>query len=284
MVTKGKDSSSAPFVDISPQEFHAIADLVYQTFGIHLTDQKITLVKGRLQTLLKEMNMISFKQYYDYVVQDRTDRALIELINLLTTNHTYFNREREHFDFITRSFLPRIESETLHDRDIRIWSAGCSSGEEPYMLVILMMEFFGESYHKWKCGVLATDISDRVIRLARSGIYPEERLKELPNPIRLKYFHPMSNRQWQVNDPVRNEVTYRRFNLMNSVFPFKKGFHAIFCRNVMIYFDLPTRTRLIERFYHHLVPGGYLFIGHSETLGRDHHYFKYIQPALYQRL
>ncbi len=270
---------------ISDHEFQLFATMVYDRFGIHLTEQKMSLVSGRLQKKLRELSLSSFKEYYEYIIHDKSQQSLIELINLLTTNHTFFFREKTHFDFFIHQALPELKSQLISNnlRDLRIWSAGCSSGEEPYTLVMLLMEFLGTDYSHWDAGLLATDISEKVLSFAKIGIYPEDRVKDLPPLYKQKYLQKLPNHQWEVIAKIKNEVTFRRFNLMNQQFPFKKQFHMIFCRNVMIYFDPPTRHELVQRFYQHLAPGGYLFIGHSETLGRENNLFEYIKPALYRK-
>ena len=187
--------------------------------------------------------------------------------------------------YLVRHVLPEMTEELKrrNEYDFRLWCAGCSSGEEAYMLSMLMMEFFGAQYGQWKAGVLATDISEKALLVAEKGLYPEERISLLPGEYKSKYFQPLPDKHWQVKPLVQREVVFRKLNLMNTSFPFKKPFHVIFCRNVMIYFDKPTRDALIQRFYDILVPGGYLFIGHSETIDRAHSAFRYIKPALYQK-
>jgi chemotaxis protein methyltransferase CheR len=148
---------------------------------------------------------------------------------------------------------------------------------------MLMREFLGAEYAQWNAGILATDISDRVLATANAGTYPEERVAALPEPLRRKYFQRLPDGQWRVVDTLKKEATFRRFNLMNERFPFKSPFHIIFCRNVMIYFDQPTRETLVRKFHQFTEPGGYLFIGHSETLGREQSLYRYLMPATYQK-
>ena len=271
---------------ITDQEFNLIRTLVYDRFGINLTEQKRSLVVGRLQKLLKEKNFTTFKEYYQYVIADGTGQALLTLIDQISTNFTYFNRENAHFDFLQKEAFPKISAKlkTTGSRDLRIWSAGCSSGEEPYMLAILMNEFFGHEYNSLSAGVLATDISGDVLSKAKDGIYEHKQIEKIPKHLTTKYFSNNGNGQWLAKERLRREITFRRLNLMNTVFPFKKPFHIIFCRNVMIYFDTQTREALVRRFHQTMEPGGYLFIGHSETLGRKQTMFKYLTPAVYQRI
>jgi chemotaxis protein methyltransferase CheR len=270
---------------ITDEEFGLLRSLIYKRFGINLTDQKRSLLVGRLQKVLRQTGHTSFKSYYDALLEDSTEQALSQLVDRISTNHTYFYREKSHFDFFIETALPRLKPvlERQNNRDIRIWCAGCSSGEEAYMLLMLLREYFGSQYSRWDGGILATDISSRVLDVARRGIYAEDRLRMLPEHLRRKYFRQLSGGQYEVVDDLRQEATFRRFNLMNDVFPFKKPFHIIFCRNVMIYFDDPTRKTLVAKFHKHTADGGYFFLGHSETLGRGQSLFKYLAPAVYQK-
>lgn len=272
-------------MSISDQEFRDLRDLIQQRFGINLTEQKRSLLVGRLQKLMRQLNLTTFAQYYQYLLDDKTEQALGELVDLISTNHTYFNREKDHFDYFYTVALPHIADKLRQEnrRDLRIWCAGCSTGEEPYTLLMLMMEYFGNEYSSWDAGILATDISDRALTIARRGIYSSDRVQQLPDNLRRKYFQSAGPGEMGVVNKVKKEATFRRFNLMNASFPFKKPFHMIFCRNVMIYFDQPTRDALVGRYHQHTEPGGYLFIGHSETLGRSQTRYKYLQPALYQK-
>jgi len=269
---------------ISDKEFSLIRGLVYERFGINLTEAKKSLVVGRLQRIIRSLGFDTFKQYYSYLSADATGRAMDTLVNRITTNHTFFYRESAHFEFFRDRLLPEISAGAAQGkpRDLRIWCAGCSSGEEPYMLVMLMLEYFGAHYRQWDAGVLATDISTRVLEKAVAGVYTNENLSRLPAFAR-RHFARIGEDQWALAEDVKREVTFRRLNLMNATFPFKRQFHAIFCRNVMIYFDQATRAALVKKFYNHLMPGGYFFIGHSESLGREQQLYEYIMPAAYRR-
>ena len=274
---------SAGMMTISDAEFRSIRDLVYEHFGIHLTDQKRSLVVGRLQKHLREHGFNTFQQYYEYLKDDRTQVGLSELVDRISTNHTFFFRESDHFTFFREIVLPEIAKKHDQNRDIRIWCAAASSGEEPYTIMMTMMDFFGMQYAGWNAGLLATDISEKALSAARDGVYPEEKLEGVAPPLRQKYFRRRPDGAYEVVEAMRKEVTFRRFNLMNETLPFKRPFDVIFCRNVMIYFDQPTRTALVERMFKATQPGGYLFIGHSESLGRGATSWQYIKPAVYRR-
>jgi chemotaxis protein methyltransferase CheR len=276
---------SRDFIDITDVEFNNIRDLVYRNIGISLSSEKRELVRGRLQKVLHKMKFESFSDYYNYLISDKEGIAISELANIISTNHTFFGREWDHFDFFCKRTLPDISDRfiTSEKKDFRIWCAGCSSGEEPYTLVMLMMDYFGIEYKSMAAGILATDISEKVLSIAKAGIYSEDKIDKMLPDLRKKYFKKIDKSLFQVIDSVKNEVVFRRFNLINPVFPFKKQFHVIFCRNVMIYFDQQTRDNLLSKFCDFLVPGGWLFIGHSETMSKRDSKFKYIKPAVYQK-
>jgi chemotaxis protein methyltransferase CheR len=172
---------------------------------------------------------------------------------------------------------------TKNEKDLRIWSAGCSTGEEPYTIAMIIDELLETEKAYWDTKVLATDISDRVLEIARKGIYRNEEISPLPISWQLKYFKKLNSKNCQLIDKIRREVIYRKFNLIEPVFPFKKKFDVIFCRNVMIYFDAQTKQELVNKFYDLIDYGGYLFIGHSESLNKDMVKFKYVMPAIYRR-
>ncbi|MEZ4483671.1 MAG: protein-glutamate O-methyltransferase CheR [Syntrophotaleaceae bacterium] len=281
------DSSAdcAALMPISDEEFELLRGLIHQRFGINLTDQKKSLLVGRMQKLLRKAGYANFKAYYEDLQDDQSEQKLSELVDRISTNHTYFNRERTHFDYFSQTALPAVVQRLRQagEKDLRIWCAGCSSGEEAYMLLMLLQEFFGSEYSQWNCGLLATDISSRVLEVAGKGVYPEDKIQALPQHLRNKYVRAAGDGHYAFSDTLRKEAVFRRFNLMNERFPFKKPFHIIFCRNVMIYFDAPTRLNLVNKFHQFMCPGGYLFIGHSETLGRQQNLFKYLVPAVYQK-
>jgi len=270
--------------ELTEAEFAEIRQLIYTQFGIHLTAEKRTLVVGRLQKHVRSQGFTSFSAYLESIKQDTTGESLKILVEKISTNHTFFFREDDHFEYLSQTVLPQLVEacDRNHSRDLRIWSAGCSSGEEPYGLLILMKEFFGESYAQWDAGVLATDISTRVLEAAKLGIYDDKKLERVPAVLRQRYFERLADGRWQVSEALRREATFRHFNLMND-FPFKKPFDVIFCRNVMIYFDAPTRDALVQRFFQQLKPGGYLFIGHSESLSHGTSAFRYVRPSLYRK-
>lgn len=270
---------------LSRQEFEALRRLIYQRLGICLTKQKQALLAGRLRKTIQTRGFSSYQEYYEYLVSSQEREALRELADCISTNHTYFYREKEHFEFFVKTAMPETiqRHRKARDYDLRIWCAGCSTGEEPYTVVMLMQEHFGRDLGGWNSGVLATDISSRALANARAGLYAEENIASLPKPYLRKYFKPASDHRWDVVSRIKSQVTFRRFNLMTARYPFHRPFDMIFCRNVMIYFDEPTRCRLAEKFGEWLRPGGYLFIGHSESLRPNPQTMAYVAPSIYCR-
>lgn len=269
-------------ISITEKEFRQLSEYIQTNYGICLKSEKKTLVMGRLHNVLVENNCSNFSEYFNYLQSDKTGKALVTFINKITTNHTYFMREEDHFHYFQDKVLPYLES-SVKENDLRIWSAGCSSGEEPYTLAMILSDYFGKEKSFWDTKVLATDISDNILLKAKKGIYSSEQIASLPANWRLNYFNKADNGNNAIVDKLKSEVIFRKFNLMEEVFPFKKKFHVIFCRNVMIYFNDKTKNELINKMYECTEPGGYLFIGHSESLNRDMTKYKYILPAVYRK-
>lgn len=269
-------------VSISEIEFIKFTDFVKKNFGLNLAEKR-SLVVSRLQNLLLQQDFKNFSEYYDYILSDSSGAAITTLIDKLTTNHTYFMREVEHFYFFRDQILPYLIS-TAKEKDLRVWSAGCSTGEEPYTLAMIVDSYFGGDKRGWDTKILATDISTRTLKKAMGGIYYNEDLAALPQAWRKIYFTKYNAESSMVSDKLKKEVIFRKLNLVGPEFPFRQKFQVIFCRNVMIYFDSETRHRLVDRFYDFTEPGGYLFIGHSESLNRAEIRYKYIAPSIYRKI
>lgn len=271
-------------ISINNDDFNKLTQFIKNNYGINLT-KKRTLIEGRLSNMILEKGFDNFNDYLNYVFSDKTGEEIIVLINKLTTNHTYFMRESKHFEYVKDTVLPYMEN-TVKDHDLRVWSAGCSTGEEPYTLEMIMMDYFGSSPFKWDTQILATDISNRALAIARHGIYTAGSISEVPSKWKLNYFEKLdgSDDNFRIKDNIKINVIFREFNLMRPEFPFRRKFHIIFCRNVMIYFDQPTKEALINKFYEITEPGGYLFIGHSESANRESTNYKYIMPAVYRKI
>jgi chemotaxis protein methyltransferase CheR len=283
---QGKDGYiSRNFIQITDEEFRLFRTFIYDNFGINLTDAKRALLMNRLQKILKQKAFSSFSEYFESIQTDKSLSELGELIDAVSTNHTFFFRERAHFDYMVDQGLPFLVPNILKQgkKDLRVWCAAASTGEEPYVIAMLLREYLGNDYQNWSAGLLATDISSEALMTATSGIYSDERVSQVPIKMRQTYFDKIGTNEYQVKDFLRKEVLYRRFNLMNARFPFKKPFHIIFCRNVMIYFDQKTRETLVNKLYEITAPGGFLFIGNAETLGRNQTRYTYIAPSIYQR-
>lgn len=268
--------------NISDKEFNQLAGFVKENFGINLGHEKKSLLVGRLCNVLTQNHFDSFSEYFNYVVSDRTGDALITLLDKITTNHTFFMREVEHFEYFKEKVLPYFEA-SVSDSDLRIWSAGCSTGEEPYTLAMIIDEYFRAEKAKWNTKILATDISTKALDIAEKGEYSEEQIANISRHWKLSYFQRAEKGKFAVINKIKQEILFRRFNLIEEIFPFKKKFHVIFCRNVMIYFDTRTKKELVEKFYDCTEPGGYLFTGHSETLNNLKTEYKYVMPALYRK-
>ncbi|MBR5230053.1 MAG: protein-glutamate O-methyltransferase CheR [Firmicutes bacterium] len=269
-------------LQLDNNDFKRLVTYIKDVYGIDLT-QKRQLIVGRLSNSLVSMGYTSFGPYIDDILTKKDPKDIEFVLNKLTTNYTYFYREGAHFDYFRDTVLPHLEH-TKRDKVLSIWSAGCSSGQEPYTLSMLLKEHFGTKAAAWDTRVLATDISQNALSAAQLGVYDEESLSALPADWKRKYFKKTSEPGvFQVSDALKNNVVFRTFNLMDPI-RFKLKFDVIFCRNVMIYFDQPTKDALIQRFYDATAPGGYLFIGHSESLNRSKTPYQYIMPAAYRKV
>jgi len=263
---------------LSQREFDQITDLAYRTCGIDLKNGKQQLVQARLSRKIRQGKFGSFRQYYEHVVADTTGEELIALLDALTTNFTSFLREAAHFDFLRKTIVPGLKGE------IRTWSAACSTGEEPYTVAFSLLEELGMAAAS-RIHILASDISSRALAAAARAAYEAERFKAVPEDWLRKYLLRGSDRSegwFRVKPAIRGMVEFRRLNLMEPFRP-AQPFHAIFCRNVMIYFDKETQGQLVNRFASCLEPGGYLLIGHSESLTGLKHPYSYVKPAVYRR-
>jgi len=267
-------------IKLTDKEFSEFAAMVHSRFGINLAKKRI-LIEGRLSNTLREKNLSSFDQYLSLLKNDQSGSEITQLLNRITTNHTFFMRENEHFEFLLHKVLPYFEK-NHPDRDLRIWSAGCSSGQEPYTIAMAMDEYFGSKKHLWDTTILATDISMSVLEKGKRAVYPADSLEMIPDKWRKKHFVDLKDGTFQIGSQLRNEVVFKPFNLMDP-FVFKKKFDLIFCRNVMIYFDEDTKERLVSKFHQWTAKGGFLFIGHSEVLNRTATQYHYVKPAIYQK-
>ena len=271
---------SAPEMDLvrplAPQEFEQIRQLAYRTFGLDLKSGKEELVSARLRNLVRGGGFHTFQDYYRSVVGDRTGQSLLAMIDALATNHTSFLREPDHFQFLRDQVVP-----ALGTRDpIEVWSAACSTGEEVWTLAMILHDALPQR----KVRIAASDISHKALTFAQRAVYPMERCHGVPAAWLSHYFAaegrpPVS---YQITPALRAQVSFRRLNLIDS-YSWPRPFPIIFCRNVMIYFDRQTQQRVIAGLIQHLETGGYLFVGHAESLTRVSHSLEYVRPAVYRK-
>ncbi|GMT42411.1 MAG: chemotaxis protein methyltransferase [bacterium] len=274
--------------DLSGADFELLRGLIYKQSGISLNQTKKELLRTRLRSRLERQGFRSYRDYYNHVLHDESGQALVDLLDDISTNLTSFYREVSHFKFL-ESVLPDCidKKRKANETEFRVWSAGCSSGEEPYTLAFTFMSRMEGSPRPLKIRILATDISTDVLFKASEGVYEQSRLEDVPKNVMKNYFVKENSdgkkKLVRVRQDIRDLITFRRFNLMSALYPFRHQFDFIFCRNVMIYFDKPTQEKLVGKYYRYLKPGGYLFIGHSESLTGLKHGFTYVQPTIYRR-
>lgn len=270
---------------LTDSDYKRLATLVYKKSGIYLGDQKKELVRTRFSKLLREKGLQSFGDYYRLVTRDKSGHELVRMVNAISTNVTGFFREPAHFQFLSSDVLPML-FRIKEAGGPRIWSAGCSTGEEPYTISICLQEYLGTSKDTGSdFSILATDLSTHVLEKATQGIYDDVSLKDVPYEIKKKYFSKGTGKNSglvRVKPFVMKPVVFRQLNLMKTL-SFDKAFDIIFCRNVLIYFTEKDQNRLIREFYDNLNHGGYLFIGHSESLMKFRSDFKYVRPTIYRK-
>jgi len=271
---------------ICGRDYKRLCDLIYVEAGIHLGPDKKTMLEVRIKRRLKELGLASYGQYCDYLFGPQgLKEEIVPLIDVVTTNKTDFFREPKHFDFLVANALPELISQSEYGRPVVIWSAGCSTGEEPYTLAIVLSEY-ALTHPGFRFRILATDISTTVLAKAERGVYADDVVSPVSTPLRRKYFmrsrEPDSNRV-RVVPELRRLVEFRRLNFMDADYGLTERADAIFCRNVIIYFDRPTQERILGKLTRQLVPHGYLFVGHAETLHDMHLPLAPVAPALYRR-
>jgi chemotaxis protein methyltransferase CheR len=271
--------------DLTDEEFQMFKELIQHETGIFMSTQKKKLVVARLSKRLRALNLNTFTDYYKYIVENPARSSEIDnLINRITTNKTDFFREMHHFEFLRDEAFPVIiqEGERTGKHSLRIWSAGCSSGEEPYSIAITTAEAFKNKWG-WDIKILATDLDTEVLRRAAQGTYPTQVIAPVPREYLAKHF-TRTGSEYTVSNTIKSLVVFRRLNFMDPAFPMKKPFDIIFCRNVIIYFDQPTKVALMSKFHYHLKDDGYMFIGHSESLMGMKDKFSYIKNTVYRKV
>jgi chemotaxis protein methyltransferase CheR len=256
---------------LSRPEFSWFQQRVYREVGIHFKDAKRTMLSARLARRLRALGLADFATYRDHLEHhDPNGAEFAEMVNAVTTNKTEFFREAHHFEFLRSELIPRVRERagSTGRRRLRIWSSACSTGEEPYSIAMTLREHLGP-LQGWDVKILASDIDTRVLATASEGVYQEDKLEALPDGLRARYFQRGKNGSmglWRARPELRELIDFRRINLNEGTWPLGERFDAIFCRNVIIYFDRPTQIRLFERFAERLEPDGFLFLGHSESL------------------
>jgi chemotaxis protein methyltransferase CheR len=261
---------------LEAREFEEIRRLAHRAFGLDLKAGKEELVSARLRRLVQNGNFHSFREYCRHVLEDRTGESLGAMIDALATNHTAFLREPDHFQFLREQVLPPL---ALCD-GVEIWSAACSTGEEVWTLACVL----NEALPSRRIQLAASDISGKALQVAARGVYPAERCQGLPATWLSRYFVPEGRPPgtYRVNSDVRRQASFQRINLIER-FSWPRPFAAIFCRNVMIYFDQQTQEQVVRKLADCLEPGGYLFVGHAESLSRVTHTLEYVRPAVYRK-
>jgi chemotaxis protein methyltransferase CheR len=268
-------------IELKHEEFNLFRKYIYEKVGIALSEQKTTLVKGRLNKRLNQLGLKSFREYYDYLVSDTSGDELSFFVSAISTNVTSFFRETAQWTWL-ESYLPVLIA-SKKEKKLRIWSAGCSSGEEPYTILMFLQHHL-KDFDQWDIKILATDISHKVLSKAIKGEYDAKALQGLPPEIVRRAFEKGEGGNYRITYPLREKVMFRLYNLVTDPFFFKNKFDMIFCRNVMIYFDDPTRHDLIGRFATLLPKGAPLFLGSSESLTSHRETLKLIGSSIYQRI
>jgi len=265
-------------------EFEFIRSVVYERSRINLSPDKRELVSARLGKRLRATKLPSLGDYCRLLKSPGAEEELGNLIDAISTNHTFFFRESVHFDFLRDKVVPEMTARARAERWRRfyVWSAACSSGEEPYSIAITL----AESLTGWPWRIEATDISHRILEKAQAGIYRDETVDRLPRATIKTFFQRGFGPQdgnYRVKATLRDQIGFRHLNLLEGEPPFPEPFQVIFCRNVMIYFDRPTQEELVNKLARRLVPGGYLFVGHAESLTTIRHPLQTVRPAVYRR-
>jgi chemotaxis protein methyltransferase CheR len=283
---KTTQTNNWPATQLADADFEFIRRLVYERSRISLSADKKILVASRLAKRLQHLQMPGFPEYCDWLRSPAGDGELRFLIDRISTNHTCFFREMKHFDYLRETILPAWGTAApARSETFRVWSAACSSGEEPYTLAIHLAEHLAPAESaRWQ--IEASDISTRVLEIAQRGIYEAGRLDAIAAKLVPRYFQKGAGDwagQFRVKEALRRRIQFHHLNLLEGAYPFNARFHLILCRNVMIYFDRPTQETLIGRLSEQLLPGGHLMVGHSESLSGIKHSLRPVQSAIYQK-
>ena len=273
---------------LSKTEFTELQQFVHATLGIWLPDGKQTMVEQRVRPLVIDSGLTSFGEFLRTKLAHQPKKEdITAFVDRITTNHTYFSRETEHFDLLRSKVLPEVVAK-IRARSgssqpvLRMWCCAASRGHEPYTLAMIQRQFLGSDYERWDAGLLATDISDRSLKFAVKGRYEDDEVQALPKEMQKQFFFKVGN-EWEVIPKLKSDVLYRHFNLNAPKYSFRRPFDIVFCRNVLIYFDMPTKLEVVRKIATQMPVGGYLFVGLAESLGRETGVLSYVQPGVYRR-
>ena len=267
-------------VFLNQRAIHRIRLLIHKRLGIHIKEGKESLLRQRLWKLIQSEEFKDLNDICDHIENEKDSALLLRLATLISTNHTYFFREKSHFNYLQKHILPNIK---LHNDKLRVWSAASSSGEEVYTLCMVLADTLGKDRFLDKVAILGTDISQRVLQKAEYGHYLKENLNQIPPNYRLNYIDSVSKDTFCVNEDLKKVCLFRRLNLNMARYPFKQKFHIIFCRNVFIYFDLPTQEAICNEIARHSTSDAWLFISQTETLRNLNVPWKYVTPGVYRK-
>jgi len=274
---------------LSKNEFQRLSEFIQTEYGIKLPPAKKIMLESRLLKRLRDLDIEKFSDYIDYVfTPEGTASELINMVDVITTNKTDFFRESHHFEYLTETALPQLIQldQAGVRRPLKIWSAGCSSGEEPYTLAIVLNEF-AETHPPFQFNILATDLSSRALKAGRLGIYEKQKIEPIPLNLRKKYLLRSKNHnhdQVRIAPALRGKVRFERLNLMEEYYTMNETIDIVFFRNVIIYFTRENQEKIINRICKHMRPGGYIFMGHSETLFNMNVPLQQVMPNIYRNL
>lgn len=266
------------------RDFRFLAKLVQERTGIQMRDEKREMLYGRLVKRLRALGIPDFSGYCNFVQSDAGEQEMAELVNAVTTNLTRFFREQHHFDHLRDHALPDVMArhDLEHSNRLRVWSAGCSSGQEPYCIAMVMAAHIA-NLSRWNARILATDLDTSMVARGQRGLYPLHQLNEIPDPYRRRFVRPTGDGHIAMSEALQQLIAFKSLNLLHH-WPMKGPFDIIFCRNVVIYFDKPTQRELFDRFADILAPGGWLYIGHSESLFKVSDRFRLEGKTVYRRV
>lgn len=277
-------NQKSPYGELNDKDFKDLSEYVYDNYGINLYPNKKILVKSRLTKRLNALGMKSYREYCDFVLnKDPERKEMVEMINRISTNKTEFFRESGHFDYLTARIMPAIVAE---EKNLTFWSAGCSSGEEVYTLA-MVLEFYKAANTKFNYKIFGSDISTQVLKKASTAVYSNTLLPPIPEVFRKRYLlksKDPENEVFRISPGIRRNVSFFRYNLLSSTLPFEKSINVLFCRNTLIYFDRQTQYKVVESLLRTIKTGGYLILGHSESLINMDFKLEQVSTSIYRKI